>query len=74
MERVIDKNHARYFIRALSGVEARNQSTKGMPNEHIRPLDPSVFQCGVYLANPEGAGVFRTGFAPPIPEWSYEHT
>ncbi len=28
VERVIDKNHARYFIRVLSGVEARNQSTK----------------------------------------------
>jgi len=28
MERVIDKNHARYFIRVLSGVEAGNQSTK----------------------------------------------
>src|SRR6267154_376731 len=35
-----------------------------MPNEHIRPLDPSVFQCSVYLANPERARVFRTGFAP----------
>src|SRR5207249_7000327 len=39
-------------------------STERMPNEYIRPLDSSVFQCGVYLADPKRARIFRAGIAP----------
>jgi len=50
---VVNKNHARHFVGVSPSVDARYQSTERMPNEHIRPLDSGVFQCGVYLADPK---------------------
>src|ERR1700747_863663 len=61
---MIDKDDARYFVGVLRGIETRNYSAERVPNENVRPRDSSVFQCGVRFADPECAGVLRTGIAP----------